>query len=123
MKTSPLAAALASTDPSPVVTPAQLIAFGETLLTEIKHLIDEQSARAPISTPLEKLKAYSTIADLKRTTGLSRQRIATILYRHPEIRTLNSDSYSYFRRIHTQDFLATVAALANPANNNNSPKP
>lgn len=113
MKTpSPLATRIATAAPSPVVTPDQLIAFGEAMLDEIRLLIDTSASRSPLSRPLEKLKAYSSVADLHRATGLSRERICRLVNKHPEIRTIADSAYSSYRRIHTADFLTLVSSLS-----------
>ena len=76
MHSSPLASSIASAGTSPVVTPAQLAAFGEALLAELDKRLSAHPSTSSLTSTLDNLKAYSTIADLRRATGLSRERIS-----------------------------------------------
>lgn len=114
MKSSPLASRIASADTSPVVTPAHLIAAAEALLDEIHSLIDPILASAA-SSPSSTLKTYSNIADLRRATGLSRERICRIILHHQDkIRTIASSEYSSYKRYNTSDFIALISQIAKP---------
>lgn len=105
-----------SADPSPVVTPAQLAAAVDYILTEVRSMISSASIAAAAAAPDSSKKLFTSVAELRRVTGLSRERICRILLKHPgRVRTIRENPTSSYARYHTQDFLDLVTSLSKPS--------
>lgn len=105
-----------SADPSPVVTPTQLAAAVDYILSEVRSMLSSSAIDAAAAAPENSKKLFTSVAELRRITGLSRERICRIISKYPDrVRTILENPTSSYPRYHTQDFLDLVTSLSKPS--------
>lgn len=116
MKSSSITARICGSSPSPVVTPAQLALACELILEEVRNMLSTPPTQnADLTRPGVPRKVFSSISDLRKITGLSRERICRLIAKNKStIRTLSSSPQANAPRYHTQDFLAVIASTTKP---------